>query len=64
MKVLKERKIEVKCTCPHCHSELLLEKGDVDWYTEIDGGKAPFVRCAACGKTFDVEGVKDIYKIT
>lgn len=65
MKVLerKELKVSVIGICPHCGSKLELEKGDIWWHEDMDGGKSPCVTCAACGKGFDVEGWKNIRKL-
>lgn len=63
MKILERKKLSVVGVCPHCGSKLELEKGDIKWYKEIDGGSSPYVICAACGKSFDVEGWKNIRKI-
>ena len=63
MKVLEKHNLGVKGKCPHCKSKILIEKGDIHWYTEIDGGRAPYVKCVACGNTFDVEGWNGIYKL-
>lgn len=64
MKVLERHEITVEVTCPHCKSKLELEKGDVWMHRDIDGGTSPYVTCAVCKHSFDVEGVKDIYYIT
>lgn len=64
MKILERKeKPTAIVNCPHCGSKLELEKGDVWWHTDIDGGKSPYVTCAACGKIFDVEGWSNIHKI-
>ena len=63
MKVLEQKLPSVVGICPHCGSTLEIEKRDVWWHTDIDGGKSPCVTCAACRKGFDVEGWKDIEKL-
>ena len=60
MKVLERHEITVKVTCPYCKSKLELEKGDVWMSTDIDYGSSPYVTCAVCKHSFDVEGVKNI----
>ena len=63
MKILKRKEPSVVGTCPHCDSKLKLEKGDIHWCKDIDGGTTPYVTCAACGKEIDVEGWKNLYKL-
>lgn len=63
MKILERKELSVIVTCPHCGSKLELEKGDIWWCRDIDGGKSPCVTCVACGKSFDVEGCSNINKI-
>ena len=64
MKILERKEISsVICICPFCGSKLELEKGDIWWHKDIDGGTSPCVKCAVCGKGFDVEGWKGINKL-
>ena len=63
MKVLKRQELNVMGKCPHCGSTLLIEKGDIWWHKDIDGGSSPCVTCGACGKGFDVEGWRGISKL-
>ena len=63
MKILKRKEPTVKRYCPHCGSLLELEKGDIRWYRDISGTSSPYVKCAACGKDFDVNGWPGITKI-
>ena len=63
MKILERKQLSVVGICPHCGSKLELEKGDIQWYKDIGGDTSPYVTCAACGKTFDVEGWKNISKL-
>ena len=63
MKILKRKELSIVGICPHCGSKLELEKGDIRWYKDIGGDNSPYVTCAACGKTFDVEGWKNISKL-
>ena len=60
MKVLKYKKPSVTGICPICGSKLEIEKGDIYWCKDLDGGSSPCVTCGACGKGFDVEGWKGI----
>lgn len=61
MKILERKEPSIIITCPHCDSKLELEKGNIWWHKDIDGGTSPYVTCAACGKGFDVDG--NIHKI-
>lgn len=63
MKVLEYHQPSVIGVCPHCGSKLEIEKGDIWWHKDIDGGSSPCVTCGACGKGFDVEGWKGISKL-
>lgn len=63
MKILERKEISVIGTCPHCCSILQLDKEDIYWSRDIDGGTSPWVKCAVCGKGFDVEGWKNINKL-
>lgn len=64
MKVLERKeKPTAIVNCPHCGSKLEIEKGDIWWHKDIDGGSSPYVTCAVCGKGFDVEGYKGVHKI-
>ena len=63
MKILERHEISVTGICPNCKSKLELEKGDIKWYTDMSGYKSPYVTCAACGKSFDVEGWEGISKL-
>lgn len=63
MKILERKEWSVVGLCPHCGSKLELEKGDIRWCKDIDGGSSPYVTCAVCGKGFDVEGWENISKI-
>ena len=60
MKILERKELSVVGICPYCGSKLELEKGDIWWHKDIDGGKSP---CVTCGKGFDVEGWSNINKI-
>lgn len=63
MKVLEKREFTIKAICPHCGSFIEVEKGDVYWCKDIDGGSSPYVKCGACGKSIDVEDWDGIYKL-
>lgn len=63
MKILERKKPTVIISCPHCGSKLELEKEDIWWHRDIDGGNSPCVTCVACGKGFDVEGYKSVNKL-
>lgn len=64
MKVLERKeKPTAIVNCPHCGSKLEIEKGDIWWHKDIDGGSSPCVTCAVCGKGFDVDGYKGVHKI-
>lgn len=63
MKILERKEPSVIGLCPHCGSKLELEKGDIWWHKDIDGGKSPCVTCAVCGEGFDVEGWIGITKL-
>ena len=60
MRIIERREISIVGTCPHCCSILELEKGDIQWHKDTDGGTSPWVKCAVCGKEFNVEGWKDL----
>ena len=62
MKVIEKHNPKpVRGTCPYCKSVLEIEKNDVYWAKDISGTSSPYVKCAACGKTFDVEAWDNIH---
>ncbi len=64
MKILKRKDPpKLICKCPHCGSKLEIEKGDIWFHKDIDGGSSPYVTCAVCKKGFDIEGYNGIQKL-
>lgn len=63
MKILERKELFIVGNCPSCGSKLELEKGDIGWHYDIDGGSSPYVTCSVCNNGFDVEGWKNISKL-